>query len=86
MMRALHLGPRCSWTLATASSGPTTSGSPSWARPGPCSVAGRVGAPRLRKQVVLTKCDMVPRKKLIKIASLARSDLEGYKSAWDLAY
>lgn len=31
------------------------------------------------KQVILTKCDMVPRKRLIQIASLARSDLERYK-------
>lgn len=31
------------------------------------------------KQVILTKCDMVPKKRLIQIASLARSDLEGYK-------
>lgn len=31
------------------------------------------------KQVVLTKCDMVPRNRLIQIASLARSDLERYK-------
>jgi len=31
------------------------------------------------KQVVLTKCDLVPEKQLIQIASLARSDLESYK-------
>ena len=31
------------------------------------------------KQVILTKCDKVPEKRLIKIASLARSDLEQYK-------
>ncbi|CAE6955963.1 engB [Symbiodinium sp. CCMP2592] len=31
------------------------------------------------KQVVLTKCDLVPDKKLIEVASLVRSDLESYK-------
>ncbi|CAE6958801.1 engB [Symbiodinium natans] len=31
------------------------------------------------KQVVLTKCDLVPDKRLIEIASLVRSDLESYK-------
>eukprot|EP00933_Yihiella_yeosuensis_P077061 TRINITY_DN8714_c0_g1_i12.p1 TRINITY_DN8714_c0_g1~~TRINITY_DN8714_c0_g1_i12.p1 ORF type:complete len:629 (+),score=61.64 TRINITY_DN8714_c0_g1_i12:50-1936(+) len=31
------------------------------------------------KQVILTKCDMVPQKKLIQIASLVRADLEQFK-------
>jgi len=40
------------------------------------SELGRAGPP---KQVILTKCDMVAPKELIKIASLVRSDLEAYK-------
>lgn len=37
---------------------------------------GRQGPP---KQIILTKCDLVAPKKLIKVASLVRSDLEGHK-------
>lgn len=40
---------------------------------------GELGKEGPMKQVILTKCDLVSPKELIKIASLARSDLEGFK-------